>query len=382
MGGGHVSTTPNSKTSLRWYVQPVCYRAPTYSHTKDGNRLEGHLNSIITAVKKGHDIRCVSNKDYSFSLNNVALGKHLVAGQNVEHVSKSVVNGRIIFQQDAYWWFTIVTTKGNRDMSRWSVAVRKDRGHTSDRVALDWFDDKCWKHIHTHDASGQSVDGSRYSLILAIQSGSRVRFQISTWGYYTAEADNLSVRNGHVTAQALKHVSKASLEKFQNNAYWWWLMVSTTGTVRATRYNVGGGVHRSNSVHKLQIKWFVDTRPWTRVLSTNQVGSPLSGSKAALVEAIRAGASVRCVHRNGAYAFPAQNLALHGNEVAAQTINSVSMQNVPNSWYEMMIQPRAYWWFTIVDTTGRREMSRWSVGKKISRGHNNDRIAINWFVNK
>ena len=32
---------------------------------------------------------------------------------------------------------------------------------------------------------------------------SRVRFQITQWNYYTAEADNLSLRKSHVTAQAL-----------------------------------------------------------------------------------------------------------------------------------------------------------------------------------
>lgn len=344
--------------------------------------MDGHLADLITAVKKGRDIRCVSGKSYAFSLNNVAIGPGVVAGQSLEHVSKTSSGGRIIFQDNAYWWFTIVTTKGKRDMSRWTVGAHTDRGHTSDRVAVDWFEDKCWKHIHTHDSSGRSVHGLRSTLISAIQSGSRVRFQVPAWNYYSAEADNLSVRNGHVTAQVLKHVSKASLEKFQDNAYWWWLMVSTTGSARATRYNVGSHVHRGNSLYKLEVKWFVDTRPWTLAVSTNTAGTPSRGSKTALIQAIRAGASVRCVQSNGAYAFPAQNLAIHGNDVAAQTLNHVSTKNVPNNLYEMEIQPKAYWWFTIVDTKGRREMSRWNVGQHKSRGHNNDRIAINWFVNK
>ena len=382
MGGGFLSTTRNSKTPLKWFVKPACYKAAVYSNNKAGKRLDGSLSDLTAAVKQGHEVRCVSDGNYAFSLNNIALGKGLVAGQSVEHVSKEFNGNRVTFQPNAYWWFTIVTTKGTRDMSRWTVGAHVDRGHSNDRVDLDWFDDTCWKHLHTHDASGRSVHGLRSTLISAIQSGSRVRFQIPAWGHYTAEADNLSIRNGHVTAQALKHVSKASVEKFQDNAYWYWLMVSTTGTVRANRYNVGAHVHRGDSVNKLEVKWFVDTRPWTLAVSTNAAGAPVSGSKSALIQAVRAGGSVRCVQKDGAYAFPAQNLAIHQNEMAAQTLNHVSMQFVPNNLHEMMIQASAYWWFTIVDTTGRREMSRWTVGEHVSRGHTSDRIGTNWFVNK
>ena len=54
----------------------------------------------------------------------------------------------------------------------------------------------------------------------------------------------------------------------------------------------------------------------------------------------------------------------------------------PRDPRELQIQPNAYWWFTIVDTTGRREMSRWNVGQHVSRGHNEDRIGHKWFTNE
>lgn len=215
-------------------------------------------------------------------------------------------------------------------------------------------------------------------------SGHRVRFQLPQWNYYTAEADNLSVRNGHVTAQALKHVSKASLARFQDNAYWYWLMVSTTGTVRATRYNVGEHKHRGDSTDKLKVKWFIDTRPWGQVLSNDPFGNVVSGSRTHLVHAVRTGADVRCVQgdRKQGYSFKAQNLEVSpdGNHVAAQTLNHVSMQSAPNP-NEMMIQPRAYWWFTIVPTKGLREMSRWTVGKHENRGKSLGKVGTKWFAN-
>ena len=129
-----------------------------------------------------------------------------------------------------------------------------------------WFVDECWKEVFTHDSKGASLSGSRQALTSALMAGHRVRFQIPEWNYYTAEADNLSLRNSHVTAQALKHVSRKGLTGFQDDAYWYWLMVSTTGTVRATRYNVGEHKHRGDSTYKLAVKWFVDTRSWKHVL--------------------------------------------------------------------------------------------------------------------
>ena len=217
-------------------------------------------------------------------------------------------------------------------------------------------------------------------------SGHRVRFQIPEWNYmyYTAEADNLSVRNGHVTAQALKHVSK-SLTTFHNNAYWYWLMVSTTGTVRATRYNVGECKHRGDSIDKVKVKRFIDTRPWEQVLSNDKSENILEGCQHSLVQAVRAGADVRSVQGDEVqgYAYKAQNLTVSpdGNHVGAQTLNSVSMQSVPNQ-NEIKIQPSAYWWFTIVSTTGLRDTSRWTVGEHIDRAHTSDQVGQKWFVNR
>ena len=298
-----------------------------------------------------------------------------VSGQSLDHVSTSTK----FLTSNAYWWFTIVTTRGLRHMSRWTVGIHQSRGHNQDTVAIEWFADGCWEEVFSHDANGKQIFGSRHMLTSALLSGHRVRFQIPAWGYYTAEADNLSVRNGHVTAQAIKHVS------MRVHAYWYWLMVSTTGTVRATRYHVGEHKHVGDSTDKLMVKWFIDTRPWKEALSNGPSGNVLLGCRDALVQAVRAGADVRCVQGgevNG-YAYKAQNLAISpdGNHVAAQAVSHVSMMTAPNP-NEMMIQPKAYWWFTIVSTTGLREMSRWTVGVHVDRGHTADKVGQKWFVNK
>lgn len=74
---------------------------------------------------------------------------------------------------------------------------------------------------------------------------------------YSTEADNVHVYGGHVFAQLLQHVSKASWDRFQDNAYWWWVMVSTNGIMEMTRYNVGSHKHRGTNRVRRSIEWYV-----------------------------------------------------------------------------------------------------------------------------
>lgn len=101
------------------------------------------------------------------------------------------------------------------------------------------------------------------------------------------------------------------------------------------------------------------------------------------MQAVRYGAAVRCMRGNECrgYVYNAQNLAVSpdGNRVAAQALNHVSMRLAPAP-DEVMISPNAYWWFTIVSTTGWREMSRWNVGEHVDRGHTSDKIGQKCFV--
>ena len=279
--------TSSKKVSIWWYVQTSTFvPTPSFSHLADGSSVQGNLSHLVKSAKSGYEIRCVTAKKYAFPLQNVAInsqGVSFVSGQNVDSISIKTNGNLIQFQSNVYWWFSVVTTRGLRDMSRWTIGIHQSRGHNQDTVANEWFVDECWKEVFTHDSKGASLSGSRQALTSALMAGHRVRFQIPKWNYYTAEADNLSLLNSHVTVQALKHVSRKGLTGFQDDAYWYWLMVSTTGTVRATRYNVGEHKHRGDSTYKLAVKWFVDTRSWKHVLSNGPTGDILGGDRSDLV---------------------------------------------------------------------------------------------------
>jgi len=377
--GSNVNRGSNTRNhGSKWFIKTA--PSPVYSNDKAGKATSGDIQALKDAVKSGNEIRAITNGYYSFDTQNIAYSGNKVVGQFLDHVSKKKSGNTISYQDKAYWWFTMISTTGKRDMSRWAVGSQDDRGHTSDTVSTQWFKDGCWEQVYSHDSDGKALNGALKDLVAAVQSGKRIRFQFTKSAHYTAEADNLSVRNGHVTAQALKHVSKASLETFQDNAYWYWLMVSTTGTVRQTMYNVGEHVKRDDSKFKYGVTWFVETRPWKLAYAHKSNGRPTFGSKANLLNAIKNGASVRITHENGDYAFPASNLALSGSEVAAQNVNHVSMQTATDNRSEMQIQSKAYWWFTIVTTRGERDMSRWKVGVHKSVGRNQNRVGLKWFV--
>ena len=178
---------------------------PSFSHLADGSLVQGNLSNLVKSVKSGHEVRCVTDKKYAFPLQNVAInsqGVGFVSGQNVDSTSIKRNDNLIQFQSNVYRWFTVVTTRGLRDMSRWTVGIHQSRGHNQDTVANEWFVDECWKEVFTHDSKGASLSGSRQALTSALSC------PFPQWKYYTAEADNLSLQNSHVKAQVLKHVRK------------------------------------------------------------------------------------------------------------------------------------------------------------------------------
>jgi len=390
--GAHVHRGTNTdRISMKWYVKLTDILAhPSYSNLDNGDRLEGESCDIETSVRKGYEIRCVSNKARVSPLHNVAIeniggqGVKFIVGQNVAEVSMSKSDDHYIFQSSAYWLFIISTTKGYRDSAGWSVGAHTLKYQNQDTAAFEWFADGCWEEVYYHNENGNAISGSLNALTSAVLSGHRVRVQFVSLHYKTVEPDMLFVRNGHVTAQILKQVSTSSLTRFKDSISWVWQIVSTTGTVHTTKYKIGEHKHVGDTTETQKLKWFVDSRPWVEVLSVNLDGKVRNGSKQALKDAVfNDGADVRCIwgDTENAIAYKPQNLALSpdGNDIAAQALNSVSVKYTSNNEY--IIQPNAYWFFTIMSTNGKRDMSRWSVGAHVDRGHTTDKTEQKWFVN-
>ena len=393
-GNAHTASFPVGSDTFRdvnhthmaakWFVKYM--QKPILSSDKDGNKLYGNLTALQDAVRSGHEIRCIVDKHYVFPLHNVNVSD-LVAGQRIDRVDKAYQNNSagFIFNTKAFWYITYLSSAETRHTC--VAAQAKCNRAVLEDIALDWYSDTCWKHVYTstaassgtntHDQCKRQPLGLK-TLASAITGGARVRFQIPSWNHYTAEADNLSIRGNQVTAQALKRIGKTG----ESEIVWVWLMVSTTGIVRVARHSLGATGTKSDSTEAHRIDWFVDTRTKELVLEHDRDGNITKGNSANLVKAVGQGVSVRCVRKvqSDTFAFEAQNLAIHGIHIAAQTLNHVSMEKLDSC--EKKIQSDPFWFFTIVDTTGRIEKSRWKIGKHESYGvDDNEKVGqIKWFV--
>ena len=152
-----------------------------------------------------------------------------------------------------------------------------------------------WKLVFHNDANGNVLSGSKYSLMAAVLSGARVRVIIGT--SYSTETDNMHVFGNHVFAQLLQHISKASWNRFQDNAYWWWVFVSTNGVMQMTRYSVGSNYHRGTNSGKTSIKWYVQTHSFIPKPTYSHLAGSYKeqGSLNELESSVKNGNNIRCV---------------------------------------------------------------------------------------
>ncbi|WAR14337.1 hypothetical protein MAR_004442, partial [Mya arenaria] len=318
--GNHVSPSTNFETwQIQWFVRE---NGPSeYKHTSGGTALNGYLSDLITNVRRGADVRGVMESlGYTAKMDNVQISDtgNLVVGQAVWHVSQSLAPPNIEFQGNDYWWFK--------------------RGH-------------------------------------------RVKLMI---GDTSVEPEQVIVRGGHVNAMIISKVLKANsnIKEFDSTGVWDWSMVTTTGTQTTLKLRVGEATETADSrvITATAVTWFIDTRPWRKVLAHDKFGTVTSGSKVALTDAVKLGARVRYIMRfDGSDSTTLQEadyIAIYGADVGANHVRSVSIEKTPGSTVELRFQKNPYWWFTIAATTGYVDMSRWTVGEHTNRGHNSQTAAI------
>ena len=136
-------------------------------------------------------------------------------------------------QGNDYWWFTVLSSNGNRHMSRWTVGQHQSRGDNDDKVTSQWFSDPCWKKVYQHDSQGNPTCGSLKGLLDAVSTGHRIRL---VYRRSVFEADTLTTVDGHVCAKALNDLSKSRVDSFESKVQWVWRYICTKGTVETLRY--------------------------------------------------------------------------------------------------------------------------------------------------
>lgn len=123
-----------------------------------------------------------------------------------------------------------------------------------------------------------------------------------------------------MSAQLLGQFSKFNLYDFCTDVNWVWQIASTTGDLR---YSIGSSENKGHSADKKSITWFVESRSWSKVLSTSGTGSVSRGSKASLITALQTGSTLRLVvlETTDSYSIiEADNIAIENSEFAAEVI--------------------------------------------------------------
>lgn len=118
-----------------------------------------------------------------------------------------------------------------------------------------------WTLAYANDENGVRTEGDIEALITAVQNGQEVRIVIpDPAGYYSTEAENLSVHHGIVYAQNNSHVSveyQGDSLRFQDDSYYWMIIVSTHGERDTIRWSVGAHEPRGRTQDKVAVRWFV-----------------------------------------------------------------------------------------------------------------------------
>lgn len=382
--GAHTDRGQTKTTyDITWFARSrSCQTQPIFCNLETGGRKCGDVSLLANSVLNGASVKVLNPQNgYITSFTNIAVsGDGLsVAGQYPWHVSQSTVNNHVEFQSNVYWWATIWSTTGRLEMSRWNVGEHTSRGKSSMNTPMEWFADDCWTLAYSHNSSGHETDGSLDLLVGAVLAGRKVRVKM---GSYIVEPENLYIRNGHVSAQLLGHLSKNTIFDFQTDVYWYWQIVSTTGDVETVRYNIGSTQNRGNSADKQAISWFIETRPWSNVLSTSSTGSVTHGSKADLVTAVQAGSQLRLVVHEAVDSFSiieADNIAIENSEVAAQSIRYISDEN-GSSGIPRRFKTPPYWKFSLTSTDGNQRAVWWKVGEHTSLPATTEKYPVDWIV--
>lgn len=162
-------------------------------------------------------------------------------------------------------------------------------------------------------------------------------------------------------------------------------MVHTTGTVTQHELLVSNLTALSGATFSALVAWYVDARPWERVLQ-QRAGSSVSGSASDVTSAVLSSAKLRLrlAHDGRSEVFAsASSVHVTGSGSAAvaraQVLRYLGDEEHGES--ETRFQTMMTWWMLNVDTTGLVAVSAWSVSHEVQLFNLTLTSDTDWFVN-
>lgn len=114
-----------------------------YEHDRDGVKLSGSLEDLITAVRQGLPVRVrISGSEgpLAFDADWAWISGSTVYAQNTRQIAVGDDDrGNVVHQENAYHFFLLVSSTGMSHVARWSVGEHANRGGELRRYAAAWF---------------------------------------------------------------------------------------------------------------------------------------------------------------------------------------------------------------------------------------------------
>nr|KAG5688526.1 hypothetical protein BaRGS_031310 [Batillaria attramentaria] len=233
--------------------------------------------------------------------------------------------------------------------------IMRDDGDEDDAVSYGGTCERPWRRVLSTDQNGNVTFGSIEDVRNKALEAHAFRVMLNfVEGVTFVNVDNLNVRDDHVCAESLWHV-----------------------TDNGTHANFG-----TISNETLPMDWYVkelgcESKP---MYSHYLDGSRVSGSLRDLMYMSRI-SDIYVVMRDRGYSFRMNNVIV--NE-AEQEVNGQSLMHIGQRFADVALDFKLppYYWFSSWTTDGRRDNSRWFVGTTQARGHNNDYVALDWYPDK
>eukprot|EP01083_Nonionella_stella_P020394 56551_1 len=115
-----------------------------YENDKNGKCVNGDINDLISNINEGCEVRVMLNLGGQIKLwtaEVVIVKDGIVYAQNNTQISLCGfhANSSTFFQDNAYHYYVVVSSKGQNDMTRYNVSDGQSRGHTNQITAIKWF---------------------------------------------------------------------------------------------------------------------------------------------------------------------------------------------------------------------------------------------------
>ncbi|XP_076464505.1 uncharacterized protein LOC143296452 [Babylonia areolata] len=235
--------------------------------------------------------------------------------------------------------------------------------------------DRPWVLVFAHSADGEAWAGSKQHLMRDVIAGKEVKVTLlDTAETYQMRLDNVNFRRKEVCAESLGHLAHngTHVNPDQPRLY---MMVCTSGQVHVLEES--GKQYGTRQ----PMYWYTkDLSDRSGPVYSHYVdGSQALGSLQNLWTAGRTMA-LRAVMRDRGYTFPLHNVAVDSDTgvVTGQSVRHIGQSIRGNV---VRFNPSPYLWFSSWSSNGERDNKRWYLGHAHrSRGHNKDRVSLDWYA--